>query len=566
MLCTRFTYNHLFSPPNKQILYESLPAIGVQQQAIRAVSAGDVCAIEGDKPTGTSTAIEQSPPTQRASWESSEELQKNTDPTCSLPPTLTAQAVSHVFLSPEQHSDSSFDDPAIIQKVPTVAPPAEQRRCTASTGSVHTELPTTPADAVPIARIEDQLLELFPSAEDVLPPPDYVHLSDSHLDVPPEDSPRAVPPSSSVPSVSDVVQQERSPTFTLGSPTSHSGDYFPSGYLNSEAEEQDGVPLLISTFDEQYPKDTNLSLPPVVEELPPSSSNPPLGLSMSSPLIAVSCIPHDNTATHYNEGAVSGDPAVLGPDLVDDLSSVCSEGLEPLTTYPPACSIATGGSHTAESGGDGEAGDLGFLRECFPDLDANYLEQLYHHCGEDVEAAVSRALLGYSYPHAGNEVGTEETNSNISSSGFTREHAPWVQADDDVTQDTKNINQQVLAYLHGDLEGMTFGQLGREQFNVTETDVHPDCVDDEEIARQLQQELNLELQNSPPRHSPGPPPQPPPEEQRTPPAKEGEIPESDDNLVLKLTPSLAHQLQEMFGSVTELLPFPGECLWCYVHV
>ena len=549
--------------------------------------------MEGDKPTGTSTAIEQSPPTQRASWESREELQKNTDPTYSLPPTLTAQAVSHVFLSPEQHSDSSFDDPAIIQKVPTVAPPAEQRRCTASTGSVHTELPTTPADAVPIARIEDQLLELFPSAEDVLPPPDYVHLSDSHLDVPPEDSPCAVLPSSSVPSVSDVVRQERSPTFTLGSPTSHSGDYFPSGYLNSEAEEQDRVPLLISTFDEQYPKDTNLSSPPVVEELPPSSSNSPLGLSMSSPLIAVSCIPRDNTATHYNEGAVS-DLAVLGPDLVDDLSSVCSEGLEPLTTYPPACSegleplttyppacsegleplttypptcsIATGGSHTAESGGDGEAGDLGFLRECFPDLDANYLEQLYHHCGGDVEAAVSRALLGYSYPHAGNEVGTEDTNSNISSSGFTREHAPWVQADDDVAQDTKNITQQVLEYLHGDSEGMTFGQLGREQFNVTETDVHPDCVDDEEIARQLQQELNLELQNSPPRHSPGPPPQPPPEEQRTPPAKEGEAPESDDNLVLKLTPSLALQLQEMFGSVTELLPFPGECLWCHVHV
>lgn len=555
-----FTYNHLFSPSSTKIRYESLPAIGIQQQAIWAAPLAGDLRVLGDKThTGNSVAaIEQSHPTQQAGWESHGELQKSVDPTCSPPPTLTAGAVSQVFLSPEQHSDSSFDDPAIIQKVHTVATPAEREGCIVPTGPLHSDQRITHSDTTPIAHIEDQLLELFPAAEDNSPgntAPGYVPVGD----IPPGDSPLGVPPSSS-------TLQGRSPTFTLGSPTSDSGDYFPSGYLNGEAEEQDGVPLLINTFDEQYPKDATPSVPPVIEEHPPTTStNPALGLSISSPVIAISCSPHDSTETHCNEDDTASDPAMLGQDLGSELSSVCSEGLEPLTesdsTCPPACSILASDSRTAELEGEGEAGDLGFLKDCFPDLEATYLEQLYHHCGRDVEAAVSRALL-------------------VSTSSLTSEHASQFQTatrDGGNVQDTKTFTRQVLEFWDGDLEGTTFDQLGHEKFNVTEADVHPDCVDDEEIARQLQQELNLELQIShvsPLGHSPDrspapppqPPPQPPPEEKRTLPVTEGKTPDSDDNLVLKLTPSLARQLQEMFGSVNELLPFPGECFWHCVDV
>ena len=562
-------------PPQLKIRYESLPAIGIQQQAIWAAPlAGDVRALGDKTHTGNFVAaIEQSHPTQQAGWESHGELQKSLDPTCSPPPTLTAGAVSHVFLSPEQHSDSSVDDPAIIQKVHTVATPAEQEGCIAPTGPVHSDQHITHSDTTPIAHIEDQLLELFPAAEDNSPgntARGYVPVGD----IPPGESPLGVPPSSS-------ALQGRSPTFTLGSPTSDSGDYFPSGYLNGEDEEQDGVPLLISTFDEQYPKDATPSVPPVIEEHPPTiSTNPALGLSISSPVIAISCSPHDNTETHYNEDDTASDPAMLGQDLGGELSSVCSEGLEPLTesdsTCPPACSILVSDSRTAELEGEGEAGDLGFLKECFPDLEATYLEQLYHDCGRDVEAAVSRALCSCSYIHASSDEVMEEMSSNVSTSSLTNEHASQFQAatrDGGNVQDTKTFTRQVLEFWDGDLEGMTFDQLGHEKFNVTEVDVHPDCVDDEEIARQLQQELNLELQSShasplghSPDRSPATPPQPPPEEKRTLPVTEGKAPDSDDNLVLKLTPSLARQLQEMFGSVNELLPFPGECIWHYVDV
>ena len=389
-------------------------------------------------------------------------------------PSVIANAVPHVLLSPEQHSDSSIDDPAIIQKGPTAHQEARP------------EHPASDGQCTPQNSAESKLPEFFPAADDT----------------------------------TLLLQRP-----ALSSQESDSGDYFPSGYLLAE---QNGDPLVISTPDEHH-KDTAPCVPPFVPSIAPPSEVP--------------CNRESDMCTAYQNKQV---PTLPSNDVLSSDS-----------TAPPA--LFTSG-HVAECGGvegdlaecggvegdlaecGGVEGDLGFLKECFPDLKAGYLEELYQLCERDVEKAVS-CVLGY--PHTSREGGAEGSNNVL------RSEVPVAASD----TDTKAATKQVLEYLQTD-SGVPHSSWVRHRDKSSDTGTlpDPDCVDDEAIARQLQQELDHEVQTLHTTHPPGPSQD---EDKLTTNSPEVETPVGDANLVLKLTPSLAQQLQQMFGSITTLLPSPG---------
>ena len=436
------------------------------------------------KDESTIEAGRQSPPSGHAS---SDEL-----------PSVVANAVPHALLSPEQHSDSSIDDPAIIQKVLTAhqeARPEHQKVLTAHQEArpehqkvltAHQEARpehtvsdgqcTTQNNAGPARRLEDELLKLFPTADDTA-----------------------------------LLLAQR---LALSSQESDSGNYFPSGYLHTEQNEE---PLIISTLDEHH-KDTAPCMPPFVDN----------HLSMAPP----SEVAHD-TCNRESD--------VVAPYQNEQVpAQACDDVLSSGSTAP----VCTSGP-TVECGG--VEGDLGFLKECFPDLEAGYLEELYQLCERDVEKAVS-CVLGY--PHTSRERGTEESSSVV---GNTISQVPVATSD----TDAKTATRQLLEYLQTD-SGVPHSTWLRHRDKTSATDAgtlpDPDCFDDEAIARQLQQELDHEVQTL---HTTNPPGPSQDEERITTNSHEVEAPVGDANLVLSLTPSLAQQLQEMFGSVTPLLPFPG---------
>ena len=428
-------------------------------------------------------------------------------------PSVIANAVPHILLS-EQHSDSSIDDPAIIQKGPTAHQEARPEHL-ASDGQCTTQNSG-----------ESKLLEFFPAADDT----------------------------------TLLLQRP-----ALSSQESDSVNYFPSGYLLTE---RNGDPLVISTPDEHH-KDTAPCVPPSVDNHP------------SAPPSEVSCNRESDMCTAYQNKQV---PTLPSNDVLSSDSTA-----PPTSGHVVDCGGVEGDlaecggvvGDLAECGGvegdlgecggvegdlgecGGVEGDLGFLKECFPDLKAGYLEELYQLCQRDVEKAVS-CVLGY--PHTSREGGTEENNTMPVGLGS---EVPVAASD----TDTKTATKQVLEYLHSD-SGVPHSSWvrHRDKSSSTGTLPDPDCVDDEAIARQLQLELDHEVQTLHTTHPPGPshtthppgpshtthPPGPSLDEDKLPAnSLEVEVPVGDANLVLKLTPSLAQQLQQMFGSVTPLLPSPG---------
>ena len=370
---------------------------------------------------------------------------------------LSVVTVPHVLLSPEQHSDSSIDDPAIIQKVPTTHQEARPK---------HTE---SDRQRTPAQHLEDGLLKLFPTADDTALLPQRLALSSQESD---------------------------------------SGDYFPSGYLHTEQNEE---PPVISTLDEHH-KDTAPCMDNHLPMAPPSD-------------VAHDVNTESNVTPYQNEQV----PVHACNDV---RSSGSNASAAPFTSGP-----------TVECGG--VEGDLGFLKECFPDLESGYLEELYQLCERDVEKAVS-CVLGY--PHTSREDRTEESSTlSVASNAISQVS---VAASD---TDAKAATRQVLEYLQTDSGVPQSTWLHhRDKSSATDSETLPDCVDDEEIARQLQQELDHEVQTF---HTTNPPGPAQDEEKIT--TNSHEVPVGDANLVLTLTPSLAKQLQEMFGTVTTLLPFPG---------
>ena len=222
--------------------------------------------------------------------------------------------------------------------------------------------------------------------------------------------------------------------------------------------------------------------------------------------------------------------------------------------------------------------DLRFLVDCFPSLDENYLCAILNMCEKNVEDALSVLLFSHndmetSYEQNYAMYTSEDRSSTISSTSYySDQHLQWQQLDSSPEQ--QNVSSQ------NDLPVATFSVSGGEEetvdnesnivHQVTEPKLVPyfdsSCANDEEIARALQEELDLEAPSSSNQLSSlaG-------EtvsdvtsvvDQRGRSSSHGsdEVYPSltgDENLELKLSSSLARQLQEMFGSVAKKLPFEG---------
>lgn len=282
--------------------------------------------------------------------------------------------------------------------------------------------------------------------------------------------------------------------------------------------------------------------------------------------------------------------------------------------------------------------DLIFLAECFPDLELSYLRLLLNRCSGDVEKVVSHAVLSSLNPVSPQREFTgfhfistaesslpssdTETSSTLSSVGYASDQ---VSDNDEILDDKveeggklRDIESatEVLERLQfGDTEPSGFdlqlnkqGPPATENFS-TETleglESPDECIDDGEIAKLLQEQLNLEAseersmaadttlraeshgglheyqEGNEPRATDNvtlPSDNLPLTEVEAPQAvipdttsggerEIGGVEEggsladrTEDNLVLKLTPSLARQLQDMFGAVRGHLLPKGECL------
>ena len=217
-----------------------------------------------------------------------------------------------------------------------------------------------------------------------------------------------------------------------------------------------------------------------------------------------------------------------------------------------------------------ESGDICFLIECFPDLDRHYLQQLLVQNGGSVEDTVSIALL--SPP-----VGSDHAHFDYSSVDLSHAHdnRPGVyvtQSRDGSSYNTGNLG---VANLTPSTTSAT-----TERFPVHHHDSGVSAYD-YDISAKLQEVvgngaesqshdsvLQLEAWVDPTT-----------EEEHELQGDKGKnsffdwnveeadnvlrnecVPEAEDNLVLKLTPSLARQLQSLFGAVDRYLPVEGVCI------
>ena len=269
--------------------------------------------------------------------------------------------------------------------------------------------------------------------------------------------------------------------------------------------------------------------------------------------------------------------------------------------------------------------DLLFLVECFPDLEPNYLSTLLKMCKGSLEGAISTILVSHSslingpmedqsFMYLDSQLSmdtTDDASSTISSASYSElyshTHAGFgggQQLDSSPEQQTTtstttvhvqpSIGDQVQS---GDRQKAVFSIGGSENDDVMgDTYEHeqrvlvpffdePECVNDEEIARALQEELNLEASSKQLQSS-----EQEEEEEATggggggvgddnmemaavggrgrssshgsEDAQDKTRPSTggggDENLELRLSASLARQLQEMFGPVTDKLPFEGK--------
>lgn len=255
--------------------------------------------------------------------------------------------------------------------------------------------------------------------------------------------------------------------------------------------------------------------------------------------------------------SATADSAIALPTSSDDANPSEATGDEKLT------SGALGGMLEDDPGAQySEApvepgADLVFLVECFPDLEEGYLEQLLLQNHENVEETVSMALLsttaatslsplsGHAYFGYGYETQTSDESSKsvgeISANDFE------VTANDEVL--ARALQEKL------DHENRSSGVADEGVLHLDNSGLHLGRKDDEEIARILQEELdhsdtetkhdNVTLNdygqplgnNAGVRYL---------EEVTT-------VDAEDDNLVLKLTPSLARQLQNLFGPIQQHL-------------
>ena len=238
--------------------------------------------------------------------------------------------------------------------------------------------------------------------------------------------------------------------------------------------------------------------------------------------------------------------------------------------------------------------DLLFLIECFPDLESVYLSTLLKMCKGSLQGAISTILVSHSsqimdpmdqsFMYVDSQLSTDTTDdgsSTISSAsyselyshtyGYSGQHldsSPEQQTTTSLSKaDQVQGEQQKAIFSIGD-ENDDKSDI-REPVLVPFFD-EPECANDEEIARALQEELDHEASSDQQSNqeatvgtsvgdrveialdkrdrssSHG-----------SEDARETRPSTDDENLELRLSASLAKQLQNMFGPVTDKLPFEG---------
>ena len=204
--------------------------------------------------------------------------------------------------------------------------------------------------------------------------------------------------------------------------------------------------------------------------------------------------------------------------------------------------------------------DLMFLIGCFPHLEPSYLNRILQKCSGNVEDAVSIALVSATVPDrdlfslttptcADVTYSADETCSSISSAS---DHLLSTSAE--YPEDSNVPSLSALALAHVSVSQSPEGKMGVSFSPHREDD--SECANDEEIARALQEQMNMEEKSLSVSESEAVGVQN--DRGRVESAVCGDDGvHSDDNLELKLTTSLARQLQALFGPVDQYLPFQG---------
>ena len=176
--------------------------------------------------------------------------------------------------------------------------------------------------------------------------------------------------------------------------------------------------------------------------------------------------------------------------------------------------------------------DLAFLKECFPDLREQFLQLLLEQNQGNVEETVSTALVS--------TVTSPVQPMLPQGTDGVFQYSPLKVYHNGIDWDwPANSADASSVTSESEVEG-----AGNAEF-VFEDD---ECVNDEEIARIMQEQLDLAGSEGSSLQAVG--------REEGEPTLLGEQ-QDDDNLVLRLSRSLASQLQQMFGPVDKHLPLAG---------
>ena len=252
--------------------------------------------------------------------------------------------------------------------------------------------------------------------------------------------------------------------------------------------------------------------------------------------------------------------------------------------------------------------DIGFLEECFPDLSQHFLSLLLHKCQGNVEEAVSTALLSTVSSPAHQPVFSAGNNCDdifglfsdpvgafgLPLSSLAYLHSGQVlDSGGQLDPQTNSVNSSSVTsvtseseaetgpdpnHLHDVPPEISWGEPSDLTSDVSEAEgsglffipsEDDECVNDEEIARIMQEQLNManseqaslrtverltrEERERRAAHQTREEEEKETERALLVPPEE----DDDDNLVLRLTRSLASQLQQMFGSVEDHLTLKG---------
>ena len=483
--------------------------------------------------------------------------------------------------SPEAASDSSFEDMAIIVK---------QRAVTDLPDS--TIVPGPPADAPRDSLWRDALdLEpenqepLFPKPSPETSPESKQHGSARPLPPSPCVASVALPPPSTgtyhdsssaptVPSLSGDIGAANPESAECSTPTlippgddeDDSGggglvmavfggrdkgckDYFPSAF----GPEMQAVDAEYSEVSGEVPSNDVTITSSVVDSHSDSQVTPVNCVSMP-PATWPSLLPAEEAAEVTREETLP---------LEVSVSNVQESSTEPGIYQPcllsPAGADAPPGKKEEGGGVTNEVSDpqsdLVFLVECFPDLGRSFLSLLLQQNQGNVEEAVSSALLSTITSHLPLSIGGGE--SEVFGHGFPPSLGYHQLCIHDKTRLSVQEPSSSAASVTSESE-MESGVNG--DLVVSEDDA---CADDEEIARIIHEQLNFENLGESDVCA-----------VRMSERAEGEVKgeegegkgeegapvsevQEDDNLVLRLSRSLASQLQQMFGSVANHLPQEG---------